>query len=150
MNQALKPVWGLFFILLAVTAVSLLLRASRPDEVIPWRPSYAAAVDEARGSNKRTLVYFTASWCGPCQNLKHTTWADKGVEAALRDFVPVKVDIDQQRELAMQYRVEAVPTFVVLDASGVNVAQWSGASPPAEFVSELKRLDGASVRATRS
>ena len=148
MNQALKPVWGLFFILLAVTTVSLLVRASRPDEIIPWRPGYAAALDEARAGNKRTLVYFTASWCGPCQNLKHTTWADKGVEAALRDFVPVKVDVDAERDLATKYHVDAVPTFVVLDPGGASVGQWSGASPPAEFVSELKRLGEAPVQRT--
>ena len=148
MNRALKPVWGLFLILLAVTAASLLFRASRADEIIPWRPSYAAALDEARSGNKRTLVYFTADWCGPCQNLRHTTWADKNVEAALRSFVPVKVDIDAQRDLATRYRIDAVPTFVVLDPSGAAINSWSGASPPAEFISELKRLGDVSVRRT--
>ena len=148
MNPALKPVWGLLFILVAVTAVSLLLRASRADEIIPWRPTYAAALDEAKASHKRALVYFTADWCGPCQNLKHTTWADKNVEAALRDYVPVKVDVDRERDLATKYRVDAVPTFVVLDPTGASVARWSGASPPAEFISELKKLGEASVRRT--
>ena len=138
MNQALKPVWGLFFILLAVTAVSLLVRASRPDEIIPWRPSYAAALDEARAGNKRTLVYFTASWCGPCRNLKHTTWADKSVEAALREFVPVKVDVDADPETAQKYEVRAVPAYVVLDAEGAVKKSTDGALPPEQFVMWLK------------
>jgi thiol:disulfide interchange protein len=139
MNQALKPVWMIFLVLLAVTAVSLLVRANRPDEIIPWRNNYAAGLDEARAGGKRSLVYFTASWCGPCQEMKHTTWADKDVEAALRDFVPVKVDIDEHQDLARQYKIEAVPTFIVLDAGGNTLRTWSGATSPDEMIEALKR-----------
>ena len=139
MNPALKPVRAIFAVLVAVTAVSLLVRATRPAEIVPWRPTYAAALDEARGSGKRAFVYFTASWCGPCQSMKHTTWADKGVEAALRDYVPVKVDVDAQPDLSREYHVEAVPTFVVLDAGGKVINSWSGASSPGEFIDALKR-----------
>jgi thiol:disulfide interchange protein len=148
MNQAMKPVWVIFFALLAVTAVSLLVKANRPDEIVPWRAAYPAALDEARGSGKRTFVYFTASWCGPCQSMKHTTWADKGVEAAMRDFVPVKVDIDEHPDLARQYRLDGVPTFVVLDATGNILRTWSGATPPGEMLQELKRVGQVSVQKT--
>jgi thiol:disulfide interchange protein len=140
MKQALKPVWGLFFALLAVVAVSLLMRARRPDEIVPWRASYPTALEEARGGGKRAFVYFTASWCEPCQKMKYTTWADREVEAALREFVPVKVDIDDRPDLARQYNVDGVPTFVVLDPGGAVIRDWSGASPPAEFLQELKRV----------
>ena len=143
MNQALKPVWGLFFILLGVVAVSLLMRASRADEIIPWRASYAAALDEARAGNKRVFVYFTADWCAPCQSLKHTTWADKNVEAALRDYVPVKVDVDRQADVASKYNVDSIPAYFVLDASGGVVGNWVGAFPPGKFVEELNRVGSA-------
>jgi protein disulfide-isomerase len=138
MNQALKPVWVIFLVLLAVTAVSLLVRASRPAEIVPWRPTYAAALDEARGSGKRAFVYFTASWCGPCQTMKHTTWADKGVEAALSDYVPVKVDVDEHPELARQFNIDGVPTFIVLDAAGNAAKRTTGALSPREFVEWVK------------
>ena len=147
MNQAMKPVWGLFAILVAVTAVALLMKASQPGEIIPWRTSYAAALDEGRAGGKRVLVYFTATWCGPCQNLRHTTWADKNVESALQNFVPVKVDVDEQHELALKYRVDAVPTFVVLEPDGATVkTTWSGASQPEEFVNQLKALGPATTQ----
>jgi thiol:disulfide interchange protein len=138
MNKALKPVWGIFFVLLAVTGVSLLVRASRPDEIIPWRASYPAALEEARGAGKRPFLYFTASWCGPCQKMKYTTWADKDVEAALRDYVPVKVDIDEHPDLARQYNLDGVPTFVTLDREGNLAKRTVGAMAPREFVEWLK------------
>jgi thiol:disulfide interchange protein len=138
MNQAMKPVWLIFAVLVAVAGVSLLVRASRPDEIVPWRAGYSAALEEARASNKPPLVYFTASWCGPCQSLKHTTWADKGVEAALRDYVPVKVDIDEQPDLARLFTIDGVPTFVVLDREGHSTKRMTGALPPREFLEWLK------------
>ena len=140
MNQALKPVWGLFFILAAVVAVSLLVRASRPDEIIPWRATYAAALEEARAGKKPVFVYFTADWCGPCQSLKHTTWADKDVEAALRDYVPVKVDVDRAADVATKFSVSSIPAYFVLDPSGDVVGNWVGAFPPGQFIQELKRV----------
>jgi thiol:disulfide interchange protein len=150
MNQAMKPVWGLFAALVVVTAVALLTRALQRDEIIPWRTSYPAALDEGRANGKRVLVYFTATWCAPCQNLRHTTWADKDVEAALRNFVPVKVDVDEQHELALKYRVDAVPTFVVLEPDGATVkTTWSGASPPEEFVNQLHAVGPATTQAVK-
>lgn len=138
MNPALKPVWGLFFILLAVVALNVVWKATRPKEVIPWRTDYAAAVEEGRSGNKPVFVYFTADWCGPCRSLKHTTWADKDVEAALREYVPVKVDIDHHAEIARRFAIEAVPSYVVLDLGGETVATWDGAMSPARFLTQLK------------
>ena len=138
MNKSLRPVWGIFFILCAVVAVALLAKALRPKEIIPWRHDFAAATAEAREANKPVFAYFTASWCGPCQSLKHTTWADKDVEAALQDYVPARVDVDRAPELAEKYGVRAVPTFVVMRADGQPTRQTDGALGPAEFLRWLK------------
>jgi thiol:disulfide interchange protein len=148
MKQAMKPVWGLFAILVAVVAVNLVWKATRPAEIVPWRTNYAAALDEGRAQNKPVFLYFTADWCGPCQGLKHTTWADKGVEAALRDYVPVKVDVDEQGGVAAKYNVSGIPAYIVLDSNGGVVGNWSGAYPPAEFIDELKRV-GTAVRESK-
>ena len=146
MKQAMKPVWGLFAVLLAVVGANLVWKATRPAEIIPWRASYPAALDEARSAHKPVFLYFTADWCGPCQSLKHTTWADKSVEAALRDYVPVKVDIDAHGDVATKYNVNSIPAYCVLDTGGNVVGNWVGAYPPAEFIAELKRVGTASTR----
>ena len=134
MNRSLRPVWGIFLILCGVVAFSLTMKALRPKEVVPWRTDFAAATNEARQSGKPVFAYFTAVWCGPCQSLKHTTWANKDVDAALRDYVPVKVDIDRNPDLATQYGVRAVPSFAVLADDGRPLRQTDGALPPGDFL----------------
>jgi thiol:disulfide interchange protein len=135
----LKPVWGLFAILVLFTGVMMLSKAMRPKEVVPWRTDYAAAAEEARRTGKPMMAYFTANWCGPCQSLKHTTWADKAVEAALRDYVPVKIDVDRNGELAARHRVGSIPAFVVLDAAGERLnSMEAGALPPEAFIPWLR------------
>jgi hypothetical protein len=139
MNKPLRPVWGIFIVLCAVVGVSMVAKAMRPKEIVPWRTDFAASVEEARRENKPVMAYFTATWCGPCQTLKHTTWADKGVAAALEKFVPVKIDVDRQPELAQKYVTEGIPAFAVIDPDGTPRKAAVGAMPPADFVAWLNK-----------
>lgn len=138
MSKSLRPVWGIFAILCAVVTIALIAKALRAEEIIPWRDDLVAATEEARRDNKPVFAYFTASWCGPCQSLKHTTWADKTVEAALRDYVPVRIDIDREPGLAQKYSVRAVPTMMVLGKDGQPTKQSEGALLSGDFLQWLK------------
>lgn len=133
-----RSIWILFAILVAVAAVSVINRAWWNKELVPWRSDLTAARAEAQAGNKPLLLYFTADWCGPCQSLKRTTWANRDVEAALRDYVPVKIDIDAHPDLANQYRVQAVPHFVLIGADNrlKNVAD--GAMDSDRFLDWLR------------
>lgn len=138
MNQSLRPVWGIFLILCAVVGVATLAKALRPKEIVPWRTDFAAATAEAKRDGKPVFAYFTAVWCGPCQTLTHTTWADRKVDDALRGYVPVKVDIDRNPALAEKYGVRAVPTLAVLGDEGQPLRQTEGALPAEDFLRWLK------------
>ncbi len=69
--------------------------------------------------NKLTIIDFNATWCGPCK-----IFAPAFDEAATRfagkaDFV--SIDIDKCPETAAAFRIEAVPTVVLLRPDGKNV-----------------------------
>ena len=64
-----------------------------------------------RSQHQLVVVDFFAQWCGPCQMLKPIL--EKLVQEY--DFALAKVDIDQNPELANQYRVEGVPDVRICD-----------------------------------
>ena len=142
-NNPFKPVWGLFAILVVVAGISLFSKAMAREDKVPWRTDVAAAGLEAKQVGKPVLLYFTASWCGPCQQMRSATWGDPKVDAKLRSsYVPVKVDIDANRQTALDFGIEAVPTMILLGADGKVARQTSGFLEPDEFLAWLASADG--------
>jgi thiol:disulfide interchange protein len=139
-SSAFKPLRGIFIILLAVAAVTTISKVYRPKEIVPWRTDFAQAREEARTSGRPVLAYFGATWCGPCEEMKHTTWADPEVETVLRKFTPVKIDVDGDVELAMRYGADPLPMMAVLKDDGTIAKQTWGAMDSREF---LKWLTGS-------
>jgi thioredoxin 1 len=104
-----------------------------------WSTNYAAALSQAAGEDKPALVFFTASWCGPCKMMSRSTLSEAAVQQALSHFACIAIDIDEQRELASQHGIEAVPTFVLLSAAGDEVQRATGFQAAGDFVPWLKR-----------
>ena len=55
------------------------------------------------------LIAITATWCGPCRAAKPTV---EEIEAKRLAQV-IRIDIDEQQDLAQKYEITAVPTFVL-------------------------------------
>ena len=56
------------------------------------------------------LLDFWTTWCGPCQMIG--PMLDQVAEE--ENITVGKINVDEQRELAMQYEIEAIPTLVVM------------------------------------
>jgi thioredoxin 1 len=72
---------------------------------------------------KLTVVDFTAVWCGPCKSIS-PHFSKLAEEKKNCNFL--KVDVDQAQEIAAEYRVRAMPTFMFFKA-GQKVDSFEGA-----------------------
>jgi thioredoxin 1 len=85
-----------------------------------------------------TLVDFYASWCGPCKMLAPVL---EKISNSRADFDIVKVNIDDNIELATKYEIEVVPTMVVFK-DGKPVDQLVGYAEENEIVSLVSEYIG--------
>lgn len=75
------------------------------------------------------LFYFTATWCGPCQRIKPILQKiSDGAEASKLEVY--MIDIDENEELAEEFKIRSVPTFYLYhkkkfkgETSGADVNQ---------------------------
>ena len=79
------------------------------------------------------LVDFWAPWCGPCQMVLPII-EELGNE--LTDVKICKVNVDEQTELAREYRVMSIPTLMVFE-NGEMVKREMGAKPKNELLAML-------------
>lgn len=93
------------------------------------------------------LVDFWAPWCGPCKQL--TPVLEKVVKAAGGKVRLVKINIDDNPELAQQLRIQSVPTVYAF-VGGQPVTGFAGAQPESQIKALIEKLIGGPMGADLS
>ena len=89
---------------------------------------------EVTNSDVPVLVDFWAVWCGPCRMIAPIV-SEIASEYAGKIKVG-KVNVDEQEELAMAYRIASIPTLMLFK-NGKPVASVLGYRPKADIIQAL-------------
>ncbi len=92
--------------------------------------NFQKEVLEAQG---KVLVDFWAPWCGPCRMVGPILDEIAGERS---DVKICKINVDEEMELAAQFRVSTIPTLLVMEGGKV-VNQSVGARPKNQILALL-------------
>ena len=95
---------------------------------------------EVLQSDKPVLVDFWAEWCGPCHAVSPVL--DRIVEERNGELKLVKVNIDEEQELAMRFGVQSIPTMILFK-DGQPAAATMGARPKGDIERQLGLVEVA-------
>lgn len=101
-------------------------------------PAFVAEVIEA-SAQIPVIVYFSAPWCEPCKTLGPLM--EKMVKRAGGLVKMAKVNVDNNKELAGQLRVQSVPTVFAFK-DGRPLDAFAGAVPESKIKSFIEKLIG--------
>ncbi|PZF77588.1 thioredoxin [Aestuariivirga litoralis] len=116
-------------------------------------PAPAAAGDLIKDSNTQSfmqdvieasrqqpvIVDFWAPWCGPCKQLGPAL--EKVVKAANGKVRMVKINVDENQQLAQQMRIQSIPAVYAF-VNGQPVDGFMGALPEGQIKQFVDRLGG--------
>ncbi|QED23215.1 thioredoxin [Candidatus Deianiraea vastatrix] len=89
---------------------------------------------EVLENEKPVLVDFWAPWCGPCRAIAP---ALNELSQEQNEFEVIKINIDENPEIAGHYRIQSIPAMMVFK-DGKVVANRVGGLPKAQILSWVK------------
>lgn len=89
--------------------------------------------EEVLNSDKKVLLDFWASWCGPCRMIGPFV---EEVAEERTDIKVGKINVDEEPELATKFGIMSIPTLVVVE-NGQVVNQMMGARPKRDILAML-------------
>ena len=119
--------------LLNLAPGAALATSGPPSANVAWLAAAADAdIDrafaQARADKKPVLLYWGATWCPPCNQLKATLFNRQEFAALSKNFVAVNVDGDLPgaQKLGRRFKVSGYPTTVLFTPDGHEIARLPG------------------------
>jgi YHS domain-containing protein/thiol-disulfide isomerase/thioredoxin len=121
----------------------LAVPALAQQEAIHWHNDLESAKVVAKQTNRLVLVHFWTPSCGPCMALNQNVFNQPGVASAIEtQFVPVKLNADENSATATWYGITRVPTDVIVTPDGQIVGKIISPPTPAAYVAEVTAIGG--------
>ena len=125
-------------VLLGLLAVTLWQRFSTVESAVDWQTDLQAALKTASATGKPVLISFSSAGCIYCKKMEAEVIPQKAVLDEIAKFIPVKIDGWADPTTSRRYGVDALPAYVVTDATGRSILMLDGYQPADVFVRFLR------------
>jgi thioredoxin 1 len=98
-------------------------------EIIFSAKDFTQVLATAKAKHKKIFVDAYAKWCAPCKELQKTTFKDAKAAAYFnKNFINVSIDVEKGDgiKLAKTWKIEGLPTLLILDQNGDIIANHVG------------------------
>lgn len=115
---------------------SALIQATHIVQFCPDKKSVESVFDQAKKTSKLVVIDFFAEWCGPCKMMAPVF--ERLAGDLKEQCIFAKIDVDQCRTVAQEYRVQAMPTIVII-RDGKEVGRIIGSKSYTALKDEIKQ-----------
>jgi thioredoxin-related protein len=103
--------------------------------------NHEQALAKARSEQKVVMIDFYSDSCLPCRQLDAETFTDRRVRTFLQErTVAVRLNIEDNQQLARMYRIAALPCLVFVSGEGEEVGRMLGFEPPGGFLAKARKI----------
>ncbi len=125
---------------------TLRIAGTKQADSINWVP-YEKGMELLKDGNKKGFIHFYTDWCIYCKMMAKSTFKDrKVINYANRRFIAIRVNADQQKEVAKRYNVVSFPRTYFIDEDQKILGMVPGLIQPDYFLAYLKYVDSESYK----
>lgn len=108
---------------------------------VTFHTNLTLALSEAKAQDKPLFVYARSENCGWCKKFEEETFTNQSVIGVLNEnFILVSIDVYEQKNETLNFRVHGTPTEIFLDPNGIEIKRIPGYIDTVTFLNIIKDL----------
>jgi len=93
---------------------------------VVWIKDFQEGIQLTQQEKKPILLAIHASWCGPCRDMKRSTYKFPEVISLIEEYyVPILMDVDRDDQIAAKYNVSSIPVYFLCSSDGPPIRLFS-------------------------